>query len=87
MIHKDNNFYDVVGIGNAIVDVMAKVGEGFLTERELPKGGMTLVNAPDAGKIYAEIISPVVLKFSTNCSKFTSPETTFSGIDTSEFEE
>ena len=55
-MNKDNNFYDVVGIGNAIVDVMAKVGEGFLTERDLPKGGMTLVNAPDAGKIYAEIM-------------------------------
>ena len=57
-MNKDNNFYDVVGIGNAIVDVMAKVGEGFLTERDLPKGGMTLVNAPDAGKIYAEIMPP-----------------------------
>ena len=41
MIHKDNNFYDVVGIGNAIIDVMAKVGEGFLTDREFPTGGMT----------------------------------------------
>ena len=24
-------YYDVVGIGNAIVDVMAKVGDGFLS--------------------------------------------------------
>lgn len=56
MINKDTTFYDVVGIGNAMIDVLAKVGEGFLTERNLPKGGMTLVDAPDAGKIYAEII-------------------------------
>ena len=57
MINKEIDFYDVVGIGNAIVDVMAKVGEGFLKERELPKGGMTLVGAPEAGKIYSEIIA------------------------------
>ena len=52
----DNTFYDVVGIGNAIVDVLAKVGEGFLSERKLTKGGMTLVEAADAGKIYQDLI-------------------------------
>lgn len=57
MISKiENTYYDVVGLGNAIVDVLAKVGEVFLTERNLAKGGMTLVGAPDAGKIYADII-------------------------------
>lgn len=50
MINKDSTLYDVVGIGNAIVDVLAKVGDGFLRERSLPKGGMTLVEAADAGK-------------------------------------
>ena len=49
-------YYDVVGIGNAIVDVLAKVGDRFLTERNLPKSCMTLLNAQDAGKIYADII-------------------------------
>lgn len=48
MINKDSTLYDVVGIGNAIVDVLAKVGDGFLRERSLPKGGMTLVEAADA---------------------------------------
>lgn len=52
----DNTFYDVVGIGNAIVDVLAKVGDGFLTERDLSKGGMTLVDAAEAGKIYQDIM-------------------------------
>lgn len=57
MINKaDNTFYDVVGIGNAIVDVLAKVGEGFLTERDLKKGVMTLLGAPEAGKIYQDIL-------------------------------
>lgn len=49
-------YYDVVGIGNAIVDVMAKVGDGFLSERNLPKGSMVLLDALSAGKIYQDII-------------------------------
>lgn len=49
--------YDVVSVGNAIVDVLSKVGDAFLKERDLPKGMMTLVNAPEAGKIYADIIA------------------------------
>lgn len=53
---EQDTVYDVVGIGNAIVDVLAKVGDAFLKERNLHKGGMTLVEAPDAGKIYTDII-------------------------------
>lgn len=48
--------YDVVGIGNAIVDVLAKVGDAFLTERDLQKGNMTLMDAASAGKIYTDVI-------------------------------
>lgn len=53
---QETTYYDVIGIGNAIVDVLAKVGEGFLKERNLPKGGMTLVEAASAGKIYADLV-------------------------------
>ncbi len=53
---QETTYYDVVGIGNAIVDVLAKVGEGFLKERQLEKGGMTLVDAVAAGKIYADLV-------------------------------
>ena len=58
MIQRSENvtYYDVVGIGNAIIDVLAKVGDRFLTERNLPKSCMTLLNAQDAGKIYADIV-------------------------------
>ena len=52
----ETTYYDVLGIGNAVVDVLAKVGEGFLSERGLPKGSMQLVDAVKAGKIYADII-------------------------------
>lgn len=48
--------YDVVAIGNAMVDVLSSVGDGFLKERNLPKGGMVLVEAADAGKIYTDLI-------------------------------
>lgn len=48
--------YDVVSIGNALVDVLAKVGDTFLSERNLDKGNMTLVEAAEAGKIYADVI-------------------------------
>jgi len=56
MNYKNDIIYDVVGIGNAIVDVLAKVGEGFLTERNLDKGAMTLVEAAPAGTIYADLL-------------------------------
>ena len=56
MTPKNDIIYDVVGIGNAIVDVLAKVGDGFLTERHLDKGAMTLLQAAEAGTIYADLI-------------------------------
>ena len=55
-MNKSDIIYDVTGIGNAIVDVLAKVGDGFLTERKLEKGSMTLLDAPKAGAIYADLI-------------------------------
>lgn len=51
-----DTIYDIVGIGNAMVDVLAKVGDGFLQERGLSKGCMTLVDAQTAGRIYADIV-------------------------------
>ena len=41
--------HDVVAIGNAIVDVLAKADEAFLTQHKLTKGAMTLIDAPTAG--------------------------------------
>ena len=45
--------YDVVGVGNAIVDVIATVDDGFITEHELNKGAMTLIDADRAAALYA----------------------------------
>lgn len=40
--------FDVVGLGNAIVDVIAPVEEAFLTEWDIRKNGMTLIDEPRA---------------------------------------
>lgn len=43
---------DVVGIGNAIVDVLAYTEDSFIEEQGLPKGGMTLVDEARSKEIY-----------------------------------
>ncbi len=43
--------FDVVGIGNAIVDVLAHADDGFLAEHALTKGAMTLVDADTANRL------------------------------------
>ncbi len=44
--------YDVAGIGNAIVDVVAHAEDAFLTDNNLPKGGMTLIDDTQADRLY-----------------------------------
>jgi sugar/nucleoside kinase (ribokinase family) len=44
--------YDVVGIGNAIVDIIARCDEGFLTKHDLIKGSMRLIDAEEANRLY-----------------------------------
>ena len=46
--------YDLVGIGNAMVDVLATVDDAFLEEQTLDKGAMTLVDTDRASEIYAK---------------------------------
>ena len=35
--------YEVVGIGNAIVDMLARAEEDFLVQQKMPKGAMALI--------------------------------------------
>src|ERR1700747_3870125 len=51
--------FDVVGIGNAIVDVIAHADEAFLAREGLVKGTMTLVDAPRAEALY-RMMGPAV---------------------------
>jgi sugar/nucleoside kinase (ribokinase family) len=46
---------DVVGIGNAIMDVLARAEDAFLEERGLVKGTMSLIDEERADAIYAEM--------------------------------
>jgi sugar/nucleoside kinase (ribokinase family) len=54
-----NSAIDVVGIGNAIVDVIAHAEEAFLAEERLAKGAMTLIDAARADALYARMGSAV----------------------------
>jgi sugar/nucleoside kinase (ribokinase family) len=47
--------YDVVGIGNAIVDVIARAEEDFLIGHGMHKGGMQLIDEARAHAIYADM--------------------------------
>ena len=47
--------YDVVGIGNALVDVIAHAPDGFLDHHELVKGSMQLIDAERALHLYGAL--------------------------------
>jgi sugar/nucleoside kinase (ribokinase family) len=43
---------DVVGIGNAIIDLLAHADDAFLVDHALAKGGMTLIDEATAERLY-----------------------------------
>lgn len=47
--------FDVIGVGNAIVDILARVEDAFLAEQGMPKGGMSLIDAARAEALYAAL--------------------------------
>ncbi|CCD90094.1 putative pfkB family carbohydrate kinase; putative Adenosine kinase [Bradyrhizobium sp. ORS 285] len=47
--------YDVLGIGNAIFDVLVQADEAFLTKHGMTKGGMALIDEARAAAIYADM--------------------------------
>ncbi len=51
--------YDVVGIGNAIVDIIARCDDGFLSKHDLAKGFMRLIDAEEAARLY-ESMGPAI---------------------------
>src|SRR5262245_50300789 len=51
--------YDVVGIGNALVDVIAHADDAFLDEHRLIKGAMTLIDTDRASELYRALGSAV----------------------------
>jgi sugar/nucleoside kinase (ribokinase family) len=51
--------YDVVGIGNAIVDIIARCDDAFLSKHDLAKGFMRLIDAAEAARLY-EAMGPAI---------------------------
>lgn len=49
----------VVGLGNAVVDVLSHVDDAFLAAHRLPKGAMTLVDGDRAGRLQAAMATSV----------------------------
>jgi adenosine kinase len=47
--------YDVLGIGNAIFDVLVQTDEGFLAAHGMTKGGMALIDEARAAAIYRDM--------------------------------
>jgi sugar/nucleoside kinase (ribokinase family) len=51
--------FDVVGIGNALVDVIAHAGDEFLDAHALVKGSMQLIDTDRATQLYRALGTPV----------------------------
>jgi len=47
--------FDILGIGNAIVDVTAAVPDAFLSKHDMHKGAMALIDAAAAERLYADM--------------------------------
>ncbi len=50
-----NTRFDVLGIGNAIVDVIARADDAFLGKQGMAKGGMALIDEMRASQIYKDM--------------------------------
>ena len=44
--------FDILGIGNAIVDVLASTDDAFISKHDMSKGAMRLISAEQAGELY-----------------------------------
>ena len=53
------SMFDVLGVGNAIVDVLAQAEDRFLIENGLDKGTMTLIDAERADALYRCMTSAI----------------------------
>src|SRR5258705_11691021 len=47
--------YDVLGIGNAIFDILVQTDESFLGQHGMIKGGMALIDEARAASIYRDM--------------------------------
>lgn len=52
--------YDVVAVGNAIIDILKSAADSFLIEENIAKGAMTLIDEARADHLTARLADPVV---------------------------
>jgi fructokinase len=50
-----NPAYDITGIGNAILDLLVRTDDAFLSRHDMPKGAMTLIDADRAAALTAQM--------------------------------
>ena len=55
MVMQKNKKYDIVGIGNAIVDLIAEIDDSYLEKNSINKGSMSLVDYDVANRIGNEV--------------------------------
>ena len=55
MVMQKNKKYDIVGIGNAIVDLIAEVDDSYLKKNTITKGSMSLVDYEVVNRIGNEV--------------------------------
>lgn len=53
--------YDVLGLGNSLVDLIARVEDDFLVRESVQKGGMTLVDEARADHLHATMGQPKII--------------------------
>lgn len=59
--------FDLLGIGNALVDVVAQADDAFLATQKLDKGGMMLIDPERASQLYAHM-GPAVESSGGSCA-------------------
>ena len=50
-----NSSFDVFGVGNALVDILAQVSDEFVASFELPKGSMTLMDSEQQATVLTKL--------------------------------
>ncbi|MGD1017493.1 MAG: adenosine kinase, partial [Roseiarcus sp.] len=52
---------DVLGLGNALVDIIAHADDDYLDAHEMAKGAMTLIDEDRAETLYAARVDPRIV--------------------------
>ena len=78
MIKKNNHFdlkkdIDLIGLGNAIVDIIVNVDDKFLEINTLKKGSMNLINSNESEALLKNCTVIKKISGGSSCLLYTSP--------------